>query len=122
MIDIVLFGIIVTILRELRHYSYVKVTPKDGGRGGFMGRGRGRGGGYGFSPYGGSFHGYGGAYPPPAYPAGGYVDPYPYAYGSYPYGAPDYGTGQAGYFTSGYSGRPSPGKMMRGRGARGRPY
>jgi len=98
-----------------------RVTPRDGGRGGFMGRGRGRGGGYGFSPYGGSFPGYGGAsYPPPAYPAGGYVDPY--AYGSYSYGAPDYGTAQGGYFTSAYSGRPSPGKMMRGRGARGRPY
>jgi len=98
-----------------------RVTPKDGGRGGFMGRGRGRGGGYGFSPYGGSFPGYGGAsYPPPAYPASGYVDPY--AYGSYSYGAPDYGTAQGGYFTSAYSGRPSPGKMMRGRGARGRPY
>merc|ERR1719209_751761 len=74
-----------------------------------------------FSPYGGSFPGYGGAsYPPPAYPASGYVDPY--AYGSYSYGAPDYGTAQGGYFTSAYSGRPSPGKMMRGRGARGRPY
>jgi len=97
-----------------------RVTPKDGGRGGFMGRGRGRGGGYGFSPYGGSFPGYGGAYHPTAYPTGGYVDPY--AYGSYSYGAPDYSTAQAGYFTSGYSGRPSPGKMMRGRGARGRPY
>ena len=106
------------ILLGLRHDSNVKVTPKDGGRGGFMGRGRGRGCGYGFSPYGGSFPGYGGAYPPPAYPAGGYVDPY--AYGSY--GVPDYSTAQAGYFTSGYSGRPSPGKMMRGRGARGRPY
>ena len=71
----------VAILLELRHYSNVKVTPKDGGRGGFMGRGRGRGGGYGFSPYGGSFPGYGGAYPPTAYPTVGYVDPY--AYGSY---------------------------------------
>jgi len=95
-----------------------RVTPKDGGRGGFMRRGR--GGGFGFSPYGGSFPGYGGAYPPPAYATGGYGDPY--AYGSYSYGAPDYGTAQAGYFTSGYSGRPSPGKMMRGRGARDRPY
>ena len=120
MADIVSIGTTVMILLGLRHNRNVKVTPKDGGRGGFMGRGRVGGEGYGFGPYGGSFPGYGVAYPPPPYPAGGYADPY--AYGSYPYGAQDYGTAQAGYFTSGYSGRPSPGKMMRGRGARGRPY
>merc|ERR1719341_253035 len=104
-----------------------RVTPKDGGRGGFMGRGRGRGGGYGFAfnayggGYGGAYYGFAGAYP-------GYGDPYGGAHGyagAYGYGGAygaDFGSGQGGYFTSGYSGRPSPGKMMRGRGGRGRPY
>merc|ERR1719341_1196780 len=104
-----------------------RVTPKDGGRGGFMGRGRGRGGyGVGFSgAFGGGYPGYGGgAYYgfAGAYPAHGFGDPYAGAYGyGGAYGA-DFGSGQGGYFTSGYSGRPSPGKMMRGRGGRGRPY
>jgi len=107
-----------------------RVTPKDGGRGGFMGRGRGRGGAYGFAfnSYGGGYPGYGGAYYgfAGAYP--GYGDPYagaPHgyagAYGAPGYGA-DFGSSQGGYFTTGYAGRPSPGKMMRGRGGRGRPY
>merc|ERR1719341_2402437 len=57
-----------------------RVTPKDGGRGGFMGRGRGRGGGYGFAfnayggGYGGAYYGFAGAYP-------GYGDPYGGAHG-----------------------------------------
>jgi len=106
-----------------------RVTPKDGGRGGFMGRGRGRGGGYGFAfnayggGYGGAYYGFAGAYP--AHP--GYGDPYggahgyAGAYGAAGYGT-DFGSSQGGYFTTGYAGRPSPGKMMRGRGGRGRPY
>jgi len=102
-----------------------RVTPKDGGRGGFMGRGRGRGGGYGFNAaYGGGYPGYGGgAYYgfTGAYP--GFGDPY--AVGAYGYAGAygsDFGASQGGYFTTGYAGRPSPGKMMRGRGGRGRPY
>merc|ERR1712192_102390 len=104
-----------------------RVTPKDGGRGGFMGRSRGGGYGFAFNSYGGGYPGYGGAYYgfAGAYP--GYGDPYAGAHGyAGAYGAPgygaDFGSSQGGYFTTGYAGRPSPGKMMRGRGGRGRPY
>ena len=102
------------------------MTPKDGGRGGFMGRGRGRGGGYGmgFGPYGGGYAGYGGLGAYYGF-AGAYAfDPYSGAHGGYgpPGFGSEYGVSQGGYFTSGYDRRPSPGKVLRGRGGRGRPY
>jgi len=106
-----------------------RVHAKDGGRGGFMGRGRGRGGGYGmgFSAFGGGYPGYGGVYYGFGGAYSGFGDPYAGAhayagsYGAGGYGA-EFGSGQGGYFTTGYAGRPSPGKIMRGRGGRGRPY
>merc|ERR1712192_217384 len=63
------------------HVVVGRVTPKDGSRGGFMGRGRGGGGsGMGYHPsypgsYGTPFSPYGGP--------GGFVDPYAGAYGAY---------------------------------------
>jgi len=112
-----------------------RVTPKDGSRGGFMGRGRGGGGfGMGYPSYPGS---YGATFSPYGGP-GGFVEPFAGAYaygGGYGSPAPGFGGGYGasqGYYTAesamgSYAGRPSPGKIlrgvpMRGRGPRGRPY